>query len=79
MQAEWMGRAVMRLASQVLAMEVEEVEQVVVSTAETGGASSEAVSVTLSARKVSSDTIGLSNQTNEHPEGPGRGQGGCGG
>ena len=36
------------------------------------GASSEVVSVTSSARKVSSNTIGLSNRTNEHPEGPGR-------
>ena len=71
-QAEWIGRVVMRLVSQVSAMDVEEVEQVVVPAAETGGASSEVVSVTSSARKVSSNTIGLSNRTNEHPEGPGR-------
>ena len=38
----------MRLASQASAMEVEEVEQAVVSTAETRGASSEVVSVTSS-------------------------------
>ena len=69
----------MRLASQALAMEVEEVEQAVVPATETGGASSEAVSVALSEHKVSSDTISLSNWTNERPEGPGRGQGGCGG
>ena len=68
-QAEWMGRAATRLASQALAMEVEEVEQAVVPAMETGGASSE----------VSSDTIGLSNRTNECPEGLGRGRGGCGG
>ena len=73
MQAKWMGRAAMRLASQASAMEVEEVEQAVVPAAETGGASSEAVSVASSMRKVSSDTIGLSNRTNERPEGPGRG------
>ena len=78
-QAEWMGRAATRLASQALAMEVEEVEQAVVPAMETGGASSEAVSVASSARKVSSDTIGLSNRTNECPEGLGRGRGGCGG
>ena len=72
-QAEWIGKAAMRLASQASAMEVEEVEQAVVPTAETGGASFEAVSVTSSARKVSSNTIGLSNRTNERPEGPGRG------
>ena len=59
-QAKWMGRTVMRLASQALAMEVEQVEQVVVPTAEMRGALSKAVSVALSARKVSSDTIGLS-------------------
>ena len=69
----------MRVASQVSAMEVEQVEQVVVPTAETGGASSEVVLVASSACKVSSDTIGLSNRTNEGPEGPGRGRGGCGG
>ena len=79
MQAEWMERAAMRLASQASAMEVEQVEQVVVPAAGTGGASSEAVSVASSARKLSSDTIGLSNRTNEHPEGLGRGQGECGG
>ena len=72
-QAKWMGRAAMRLVSQASAMEVEEVEQAVVPAAETGGALSKAVSVTSSARKVSSDTIGLSNWTNERPEGPGRG------
>ena len=72
-EAEWMGRAAMRLASQVSAMEVEQVEQVVVPATETGGASSEAVSVASSARKVSSNTIGLSNRTNKRPEGPGRG------
>ena len=76
-QAEWIGRVVMRLVSQVSAMDVEEVEQVVVPAAETGGASSKAVSVASSARKVSSDTIGLSNWTNERPEGSGRGQGEC--
>ena len=73
MQAEWMGRAAMRLASQASAMEVEEVEQAVVPAMETRGASSKAVSVASSARKVSSDTIGLSNRTNESPEGLGRG------
>ena len=36
-QAEWMGRAAMRLASQALAMEVEQVEQVVAPTIETRG------------------------------------------
>ena len=69
----------MRLASQVSVMEVEEVEQAVVPAAETRGALSKAVSVASSTRKVSSDTIGLSNRTNEHPEGLGRGRGGCGG
>ena len=78
MQAEWMGRAAMRPASQASAMEVEEVKQAVVPAAETGGALSEAVSVALSACKVSSNTISLSNRTNERPEGPGRGRGGCG-
>ena len=78
-EAEWMGRAAMRPASQASAMEVEEVKQAVVPAVETGGALSEAVSVASSAHKVSSDTIGLSNRTNEHPEGPGRGRGGCGG
>ena len=68
----------MRLASQASAMEVEEVEQEVVPAAETGGASSEAVSVASSVRKVGSDTIGLSNRTSEHPEGLGRGRGECG-
>ena len=43
----------MRLVSQASAMEVEEVEQAVVPATETGGASSEAVSVALSACKVS--------------------------
>ena len=75
-----MGRAVMRLASQALAMEVEQVEQVVAPTVETrGGLSSEVVSVTLSACKVSSDAIGLSNRANGLPEGPGTGRGGRGG
>ena len=74
-----MGRAAMRLVSQVSAMGVGEVEQAVVPAAETGGASSEAVLVASSAHKVSSDTIGLSNRTNERPEGPGRGRGECGG
>ena len=55
-QAEWMGRAAMRLASQALAMEVEQVEQVVAPTVETrGGSLSEAVLVASSAHKVSSD------------------------
>ena len=36
-QAEWVGRVVMRLASQASVMEVEEVEQAVVSTVETRG------------------------------------------
>ena len=49
----------MRLASQALAMEVEEVEQ--------------AVSVTSSARKVSSDAVGLSNWADRLPEGLGIG------
>ena len=74
-----MERAATRLAFQALAMEVEEVEQAVVPAAETGGASSEAVSVASSACKVSSDTISLSNWTNKCPEGLERGQGGCGG
>ena len=70
----------MRLASQVSAMEVEEVEQVVAPAVETrGGSSSEAVSVASSARKVSSDAIGLSNRANGLPEGSGTGQGGRGG
>ena len=67
----------MRLASQALVMEVEEVEQAVVPTAETRGASSKVVSVALSVHKVSSNAIGLSNWTNERPEGSGRGQGEC--
>ena len=75
-QAEWVGRTAMRVASQALAMEVEQVEQVVVSTMETRGASSEVVLVALSMYKVSSDTIGLSHWANKHPEGLGRGQGG---
>ena len=66
----------MRLASQVLVMEVEQVEQVVAPAAETRGASSEAVSVASSARKVSSDAIGLSHWANKRPEGSGRGRGG---
>ena len=36
-QAEWMGRAAMRLASQASAMEVEEVEQAVAPAIETRG------------------------------------------
>ena len=68
----------MMLASQVSEMEVEEVEQAVVPAAETGGASSKVVLVASSTRKVSSDTIGLSNRTTERPESPGRGHGGCG-
>ena len=72
-QAEWVGRTAMRLASQVSAMEVEEVEQVVVPAAETRGASSEVVSVTSSTRKVSSDAISLSHWANQCPEGLGRG------
>ena len=78
MQAEWVGRTAMRLVFQVSVMEVEVVEQAVVPAAETRKASSKAVSVASSTRKVSSDTIGLSNWTNEHPEGLGRGRGGCG-
>ena len=74
MQAEWMGRAAMRLASQASAMEVEEVEQAVAPAIETrGGLSSEVVSVTLSTHKVSSNAIGLSNQANGLPEGSGTG------
>ena len=64
-QSEWMEQKAMRLVSQVLVMEVEQVEQAVVPAVETRGASSEAVSVTLSARKVSSDAIGLSNWANK--------------
>ena len=79
-QAEWMGRAVMRLASQVLVMEVEEVEQAVAPAVETrGGLSSEAVSVASSTCKVTSDTVSLSNWANGLPEGSGTGQGGRGG
>ena len=79
-QAEWMGRAAMRLASQALAMEVEEVEQAVAPTVETrGGLSSEAVSVASSTCKVSSDAVGLPNWANGLPEGSGTGQGGRGG
>ena len=63
----------MRLASQASVMEVKEVEQVVVPTTETWGASSKVVSVASSVCKVSSDTDGLLNQANEHPEGSGRG------
>ena len=70
----------MRLASQVSAMEVEEVEQAVAPAIETRGrSSSEAVSVASSARKVSSDAVGLSNRANGLPEGLGTGRGGCGG
>ena len=69
-----MGRAAMRLVYQVLAMEVEEVEQAVAPAVETrGGSSSKTVSVTSSARKVSSDAVGLSNQANRLPEGSGTG------
>ena len=79
-QAEWIGRAAMRLASQASAMEVEEVEQAVAPAIEMrGGSSSEAVSVALSAHKVSSDAVGLSNRANRLPEGSGTGQGGRGG
>ena len=79
-QPEWMGRAAMRLASQASAMEVEEVEQAVAPAVETrGGSSSEAVSVASSARKVSSNAVGLSNQANGLPEGSGTGRGGRGG
>ena len=63
-QAEWVGRTAMRLASQAPVMEVEEVEQAVVPAAETRGPLSEAVSVTLSACKVSSDAISLSHRAN---------------
>ena len=66
----------MRLASQALAMEV---EQAVVSATEMRGASSKAVLVTLFVHKVSSDAIGLSHRANEHLEGSGRGRGGHGG
>ena len=59
-------------------MEVEQVEQVVVPATEMRGVLSKAVSVASSMHKVSSDTIGLSNQANKHPEGLGRGQGGRG-
>ena len=80
MQAEWMGRAAMRLVSQASAMEVEEVEQAVAPAVETrGGSSSEAVLVASSARKVSSDAVGLSNRANGLPEGLGTGRGGRGG
>ena len=76
-QAKWVGRTAMRLASQASVMEVEQVEQAMVPTVEMRGASSEAVSVTSSTRKVSSDAIGLSHWANQHSEGSGRGQGGC--
>ena len=46
---------------------------------EGGGSSSEAVSVASSARKVSSDAVGLSNRANGLPEGSGTGRGGRGG
>ena len=79
-QTEWVGRMAMRLASQASVMEVEQVEQAVVPAVEMrGGSSSEAVSVTSLAWKVSSNAIGLSNWTNERPEGSGTGQGGRGG
>ena len=42
-QAKWMGRTAMKLASQVLVMEEEQVEQVVAPATETRGALSEAV------------------------------------
>ena len=80
MQAKWMGRAAMRLASQALAMEIEEVEQAVAPAIEMrGGSSSKAVLVASSACKVSSDAVGLSNQANGLPEGSGTGRGGRGG
>ena len=66
-QAEWVGKMAMRLASKASVMEVEQVEQVVVPTTETRGASSEVVSVTSSAHKVSSDAIGLSHRANKPP------------
>ena len=69
----------MRLASQVSAMEVEQVEQVVVPAVEMRGGLSEAVSVTSSACKVSSDFVSLSNWANGCPEGSGTGRGGRGG
>ena len=73
-QAEWMGRAAMRLASQALAMEVEEVEQAVAPAVEMrGGSSSEVVSVASSACKVSSNAVGLSNRANGLPECSGTG------
>ena len=56
---------VMRLASQVSAMEVKEVEQAVVPAVEMRGVLSKAVLVTSSVRKVSSDTIGLLNWANK--------------
>ena len=56
----------------------DEVEQVVVPTMEMREVLSEAVLVTSSARKVSSDTISLSHWANKCPEGSGREQGGCG-
>ena len=78
MQAEWVGRAAMRLVSQVLAIEVEEVEQAVVPAMEMRGGSSKGVSVASSAHKVSSDFVGLSNWANRCPEGSGTGRGGRG-
>ena len=73
-QVEWIGRMVMRLVSQVLAMEVEQVEQAVVPALEMrGGSSSEVVLVASSAHKVSSNAIGLSNWANGCPEGLGTG------
>ena len=74
MQAEWIGRAAMRRASQASAMEVEEVEQAVAPAVEMrGGSSSKVVLVASSACKVSSDAVGLSNWANGLPEGSGTG------
>ena len=69
-QAEWVGRTVVRLAFQASAMEV---EQVGVPAVEMRGASSEAVLVTSSTCKVSSNAVGLLNWANKWPEGSGRG------
>ena len=77
-QAKWVERMAMRLASHASAMEVEQVEQAVVPTAETRGALSKVVLVTSSTCKVSSNAVGLSNQANKRPEGSGRGRGGHG-
>ena len=78
-QAKWVGRTAMRLMSQASVMEVEQVEQVVVPAVKMRGGSSKAVLVTSSTRKVSSDSVGLSNRANECPEGLGSGRGGRGG